>query len=333
MKRVGIIGCGNISRVHIDALTLVKDAAVTAVCDIKPERLTEFRQKGIPVYTDYREMLLSGEVDTVHICTPHYLHSEMAVFALENGVDVLCEKPMAIAYEDALKMKAAADKSGSRLWIVFQNRFNPGARLIKDSYNSGALGKIKGAKCEVTWHRDMNYYSDDWHGQLLKEGGGVIINQAIHTLDMLRWLSGEKVCSVSANISNRALTEIEVEDTAEGIVRFENGAAGSFFFTNTYVTDSPVRLELVFEKGTAVINGATGEISFSDGGRLTADKVENYGDRCFGKDYWGVGHAAQIMAFYDEEDLGYSNLKEALKTQELLCAVYRSAREGREVRI
>lgn len=326
MKKVGIIGCGGIHKVHVSAIEAISSATLTAVCDIKADRCDWAKEKGIAVFTDYKELILSGLVDTVHICTPHYLHCEMAVFALENGVDVLCEKPMAITLSDGEKMVTAANNSGRKLWIVFQNRFNPGAQFVKKALEDGTLGRVLGAKCEVTWHRTMEYYSDDWHGRLSSEGGGVIINQAIHTLDLMRWLIGEDAVSVQASISNRELTEIEVEDTAEGRIKFASGATAGFYFTNAYITHSPVRIELCCENGTALLEGGSAHISLNSGESLCEDESSDYGRQCGAKDYWGNSHIRQIAAFYGEAENICDNLAEALKTQKLMCKIYDCAR-------
>lgn len=333
MKRVGIIGCGNIYGVHAEAIGILDSVELVAVCDSKPERLERPKSAGIATYTDYKEMILNADLDAVHICTPHYLHAEMAIFALENGVDVLCEKPMAIELDDARKMQAAAEQNGHRLWIVFQNRFNPGARLVRDSIKSGKLGKVLGVKGEVPWVRDMQYYSDDWHGRLGTEGGGVIINQAIHTLDLMRWLADAPARTVDAHIANRTLPEIEVEDTAEGLILFDGGIRGNFYFTIAYVTNRPIRLEVCCENGIALLEDAKGTITFKDGETVTVEDSSDYGVQCGGKSYWGNSHLRQIKAFYDNAPADYDNLTEAIRTQELMCAIYASGREGRKIEL
>lgn len=333
MKRVGIIGCGNIYSVHAEALELIEQTKLVAVCDVKAARLEKAKADGIATYTDYKEMLLHAKLDAVHICTPHYLHAEMAIFALEHGVDVLCEKPMAIKLDDARRMQRAAEQSGRRLWIVFQNRFNPGARLARDTLKSGKLGNVLGVKGEVPWVRDMQYYSDDWHGRLATEGGGVIINQAIHTLDLMRWLSPTPARTVEAHTANRTLPEIEVEDTAEGLICFDGGIRGNFYFTTAYVTNRPIRLEVCCENGIILLEDGKGTITFKNGETVTAEESSSYAVQCGGKAYWGNSHLRQIKAFYDDAPNDYDNLTEALRTQELMCAIYASAEANRKIEL
>lgn len=326
MIKVGIIGCGNIFESHAKPLEAIDGVELAAVCDINSERATAAAQKhGAKAYTDYRLMITGGGLDAVHICTAHYLHAEMCVFALEHGLDVICEKPMAIKYDDSLKMKEASERTGSKLCIIFQNRYNPGSVLIKNCLDSGRLGRVLGAKCEVSWHRDQDYYKhDDWRGSYSTEGGGVIINQAIHTLDLMRWLIGSRVSDVSASVSHRGDTLVEVEDTAEGRISFEGGIYGNFYFTTTYSRDARTALELHCEKGIARLDAAKGVVELDDGTVYTDDeRVDPAGT--LGKIYWGSSHFRQISAFYNGEIRLTDDLQQALETQKLVCNIYASA--------
>ena len=338
MKRfqVGIIGCGNIYRMHAHPLSHMPETTLKAVCDILPDRARAAADLyGCAAYTDYKEMIAREELDAVHVCLPHYLHPETVVYALEQGLDVLTEKPMSIDYADALRMRAAASRTGRRLGVIFQNRYNPGSVLIRQALQDGRLGQIRGMRCEVAWRRDQTYYdSADWRGRWDTEGGGVIINQAIHTLDLMRWLSGREVASASAAIAHRGATAVEVEDTAEGLIRFSDGLQGLFYLTINYSTDARTLLELDCEKGVARLEGARGVLLFQDGRTEQADEdgadAARFGG---GKDYWGFSHYRQIEAFYRDEtgaDVA-GTCTEALKTQAMICAIYESAKTGRTV--
>ena len=153
--------------------------------------------------------------DAVHICTPHYLHVEMSVEALSRDIHVLCEKPCAMNREELAKIRMAQLMSTHEYGVCFQNRYNSSVRAIKNTLETGKYGAIKGARAVVQWCRNEDYYSDDWHGTLRKEGGGVVINQGIHTQDLLRYLVGSDVVSVTGHVANDHLKDkIEVEDTA-----------------------------------------------------------------------------------------------------------------------
>lgn len=324
--RVGIAGCGSIFHTHADALAHLPGITLAAVCDILPERAKRAADEyGCAAYTDFRSMIDTAELDAVHICTPHYLHPPMTVYALEHGLDVVCEKPMAIRLKDAKAMAETARNTGRRLCIIFQNRYNPGSVLVRRALEDGTLGAVRGARCEVCWHRDEAYYkSGDWRGRWDTEGGGVVINQAVHTLDLMRWLVGDEVTGISARLSRRPGSAIEVEDTAEGALAFRNGATGLFYLTNNYCCDARTLVELVCENGVARIDGAVGAVTLNDGRVLTGAGEDPAAASPGGKDAWGRSHCRQIAGFYEDESgkSAAAGCAEALKTQELICGIY-----------
>ncbi|MDA3845932.1 MAG: Gfo/Idh/MocA family oxidoreductase, partial [Vallitaleaceae bacterium] len=170
--RVGIIGCGNIFPMHAYPVMEREDTELVAICDNKPDIMTEQSNKlGASGYTDYIEMFENANLDVVHLCTPHYLHPIMAIEALKRGIKVLTEKPMSIQAADAKAMVDASIDNKTRLGVIFQNRYNPGAKLIKSCLENGSLGKIISARAMVTWNRSDDYYAlSDWKGTWEKEG-------------------------------------------------------------------------------------------------------------------------------------------------------------------
>ena len=277
--------------------------------------------------------------DVVHICTPHYLHAPLACLAMEQGCHVLTEKPMAIALADARRMLDTAAATGRTLGVIFQNRYNAGSQLIRRCLDNGDLGEVRAARVLLTWDRSPEYYSQsDWKGTWDKEGGGVIIDQAIHTLDLMRWFIGRPVTGVQASLANRTHPDIPVEDTAEGRVEFEGGAYGAFYVMNHYCTDEPVRLELACTRGKAVMEGPKALVELNNGLTCLADndptQMFEYGDV---KQYWGTSHVKQIGNFY-QSLLGlapmYVTAENAFLTQEMICALYEHGRRHfvREVR-
>lgn len=332
--RAGIIGCGSIFPMHSVSITKQENAKLVAVCDIKEERAKRRAEEyNCAYYLDYQEMIAKENLDVVHICTPHYLHAPMTVFAANNGVNVLTEKPMSITLEDAYAMIDAAEKNGVVLGVIFQNRYNPGSQLVKIMLESGELGKIISSKLWVTWKRTDEYYSkSDWKGTWDKEGGGVIIDQAIHTLDLTRWLINSEVEFVDASIHNRTHVKIDVEDAAEGVIRYKNGVLTCFYATNFYGYDAPIEIELYCEKGIAKISADTGIVTLNDGREFKAGPNPNewidYGNV---KYYWGVSHVKQITNYYQALAKGIEpdiTGKEAVKTQELICAIYESGKRN-----
>ena len=334
--RAAVIGCGKISVMHCISILNQKNVELTAVCDIKEDRAREAAERyGTRYYTDYKEMIEKEKLDAVHVCTPHYLHPEMVIYALEKGLHVLTEKPMSIKEDDAVAMCDAAVKAGRHVMVSFQNRFNPGSILIKNTLESGDLGHIQTARAMVTWDRSDEYYSkSDWKGTWDKEGGGVIIDQAIHTLDLMNWFISSPLKEVDASLHNRCHDIIKVEDSAEGLVKYENGVNACFFGINYYGYDAPVELELVCEKGNVKLVGERAHIVFKDGKELIADRDPNE-LFCFGnvKQYWGVGHMKEIHWFYThlEDSTMKNNAEEVFGTHRLIFAIYKSGKEHKPV--
>lgn len=336
--RAAVIGCGAISETHIASILNTKDAVVEAVCDIK-EDIAKYTAKkyNCKYYTDYKKLIDELHPDVVHICLPHYLHAPVSIYALEHGCNVLCEKPMAISAKDAEMMLKTATKTGKVLEIIFQNRYNNASRFIKETIVSGRLGKVMGAKACVCWQRSDEYYSNsDWRGKILTEGGGVCVNQAIHTLDLMLWFVAKKPIRVNANINTFA-HDIEVEDEADGIIIFDDNTRANFWFTNNYCKNAPVEIEVVCENGIAVMNGDSAEIFLSDGETLTSTKKDDeYIIYENNKSYWGVSHVRQVREFYayiSEQKPMLVNSFDAFETHKVMCAILKSGRDNHEITI
>ncbi|MGE5558021.1 MAG: Gfo/Idh/MocA family protein [Bacillota bacterium] len=327
-----IIGCGAVHDVHANAIAGHPEAVLTAVADIDIRKARETAELyNCKPYPDYLEMLEQEEIDVVHICTPHYLHAPMAIASLQRGKHVLVEKPMAIEVADAEEMIQKARAAGKKLGVCFQNRYNATSRKILEILSAGGTGRILGAKACVFWHRDEKYYaSGAWRGTWSQEGGGVLINQSIHTLDLLLHFLGE-VRRVQGHVDTRTLRNIiEVEDTAEATLDFKNGAVGLFYATTSYVTDSPVELEIICEHAVLKLAGDL-TVTYQNG---EVEHILEIDVRTGEKAYWGMGHAALIRDFYASLING-SPVKvdgpEGLKTLQTVQAVYQSSRTGKPV--
>jgi len=322
---------------HIYPVNALESCELIAVCDNKEDRAKAWaKEVGCKHYVDYKEMIDKENLDVVHICTPHYLHPPMTIYAIEKGCHVLTEKPMATNFEDSVAMVDAAEKHGKILGVIFQNRYNPGSVLAKKMMDSGEMGKVQGAKLNVTWMRTDEYYSkSDWKGTWDKEGGGVMIDQAIHTFDLLRWLMEAKMEYVNCHYTNRTHTSIEVEDVADGVIKFDNGVLASFYTINYYSEDSAVELELHCENGHINIKADVCAVSMKDGRKFIADKQPGetfpYGSV---KSYWGVSHIKQIDAFYQSLIKGerpFIDGRDALETMRLIFGLYDSGRDGKRI--
>ncbi|MCD7827548.1 MAG: Gfo/Idh/MocA family oxidoreductase [Clostridiales bacterium] len=321
--RTALVGCGNISSRHLDAIKSSEKCSLAAVCDIVPERADSAAERyGAEAFYDFDRMLKWGQFDVVHICTPHYLHAPMAIKAMREGKHVLTEKPLAITYEDALEMCRCAEENNVRLGVCFQNRYNEQSVFIKNLIDGGELGTVTSLKGFVTWDRDEKYYNaDNWHGTLEKEGGGVVINQAIHTIDLLAWFSGGNPESVTGSISQKRLKgKVETEDTADALIKFDNGVQALFYGTLCNKGNSPVFVEVKCEKGKIVMYD---EISvYRDG---TEKKTVTF-QTAHGKyDYWGNSHSLLIEDFYSSvlNNTEFSlNGREGLKSLKIVSGIY-----------
>ena len=367
---VGIIGCGAIFGMHAFPLHLLPNAQVKAVCDIKPEaRQTAAALLGCEAYEDYRQLLGRDDIDVVHILTPHYLHASMAIDAMNAGKHVLTEKPMAINMEDARAMLEAAQRNGVTLGVISQNRYNSASVAVKAALADGSLGKIVGQRIILSWTKPGEYYKrSDWHGTWDKEGGSLMIDQAIHVMDLARWFVDEPIESIEATIANRNHPEIETEDTAEGLITYSNGLKSVFFATNNFSYNAPVVVETHCEHGTALLEFNKAVITYKNGRELTVvdDPTVTLNESDFQaffnestgqaamrtlnewgvllipvtwkapRGYWGVSHKQQIDNFYASLASGVQpdiTGEEAIKSLEMILAIYRSSREQRTVHL
>ena len=330
--RVAVIGCGRISVMHFGAIAAMEDAEIVACCDIRKDRAEVAAEKyACKAYADYAEMLDCEQLDVVHICLPHYLHSKVAICAFEHGVSVLSEKPMDVSYEAAKQAVAVAKEKGVLYGVIFQCRYNNASILVKDRVVNGRLGKILSARSVLTWNRSEDYYFDsDWKGTWDKEGGGVVIDQAIHSIDLVNWIVDSKVKRVSCTLAKRSEKRVEVEDSAEGLIEYENGVRYGFYCMNNYADDEPIEIRLVCENGKVTFGYDDAYIVYNDGTTEEAHQGEVM-EYEGGKDYWGFQHIRQIRQFYNaclgKEPLEISG-EEALKTHGLICEIYRIGREG-----
>ena len=331
--RVGVIGCGRISVMHFVSIASIEEVELVACCDkVKEKADAAAKEYGIKAYTSYEEMLECENLDAVHLCLPHYLHCKVAMYAFEKGVHVLTEKPMDIDYESAQRAVDRAKELGIFFGVIFQCRYNNSARLVKDAVTSGRLGRIISARSTLTWTRPDDYYAEsDWKGTWDKEGGGVVIDQAIHSIDLVRWIVDSEVESISCSMANRGHEMVDVEDSAEGLVTFKNGVKYGFYCMNNYGCDEPIEIRLLCERGKVVFGYDDAVITYFDGTVESAHKDDGRLSYKGGKDYWGVHHVKQIRQFYDAL-LGRAELdisgEEALKTHELIMNIYKIGKKA-----
>lgn len=252
--RFGLVGSGAIAPTHAQVLTRVGAAELKAVysrSDAKGRELAD--QFGCSFFGDFNEMLQKGGIDAVAICTPSGMHADFAVQAAQAGKHVLVEKPLEISLERADAIIRACEQAKVQLGVIFQRRFSPGVVRLKEMLLQGKLGNIGYAGCYAKLYRSQEYYdSGAWRGTWQLDGGGVLMNQGIHYVDLLQYLAGP-VTEVSARCATTGHARIEVEDTAAAAVSFANGAIGIIEATTNAYPGLASRIELYGSEGTAII--------------------------------------------------------------------------------
>lgn len=252
MKEIALVGCGRISKRHIDAIQNTDGVEITLVCDINEQRAKETGELlGVPYLTDYKK--ISG-VDVVSVLTPSGLHPRHAAEIAES-TDVpyiVVEKPLSITVRESWELFSRVDKAGKKLLPVYQNRYNPLVAFTKELVENGKLGKIHQFICNVLWNRNDDYFNIDWHGTRELDGG-VLYTQASHYVDMIHYLFGELVESKGMGGSLRGL---DVYDSVSAVCRFKSGAVGTINATvDVYRKNYLTEFTIIGEKGTVRLSG------------------------------------------------------------------------------
>ncbi len=262
--RIGIIGVGNMGMPVANLIAFEKECPeleVTAICDINPERRQwaekTFEGKNVHVYADAEEMMVSGLIDAVYIAVPHYDHPTLAKLAFKHKLHVMSEKPAGVYTKAVREMNEEAGKAGVKFGIMFQCRTIPVFRKVKEMLDSGEYGQIRGVTWLVTsWYRSQGYYdSGSWRATWAGEGGGVLLNQCPHNLDLIQWLCGMPE-EITAKCSVAQWHDVEIEDDVSAIFRYKNGALGTFI-TSTGICPGSNRLEIATDKGTFIIEDSS----------------------------------------------------------------------------
>ncbi len=333
MLKAAIVGCGAISKLHAEALKLIENTKITAFCDSIFERAQKKAEEyGGKPYSSLEQMLENENIDVLHICTPHYLHVPMAKKALSKNINVLMEKPPAISYDQYEELYRATNEQ-VRLGICFQNRYNDSVVTTKKYLESGKFGKVLGARAIVTWARNESYYKlSGWRGEIDKEGGGVLINQSIHTLDLITYLLGtpKTVTAQTANFHLKGI--INEEDTVTAFIEYSDKTA-MFFATTANCKDAPIILEIVCENATLRIEGNTLRVT-------TPDKKSDFFDftpkSVNGKSCWGGSHSKLIADFYNCLKSGENfpvTLESTRPSFDTMMTIYDSAKCGKQLNI
>ncbi|MCC7352733.1 MAG: Gfo/Idh/MocA family oxidoreductase [Anaerolineae bacterium] len=336
-----IIGAGNIAKVHAQAIRAIPGAQVRVVCSRREEMGRALSDLyGAAWLPDYREAVARDDVDVVCICTPSATHADIAEAAAQAGKHLVIEKPIDVTLERADRIIRAVQRPGLKMTCVFPSRFTAGVRKAKEAVEQGRLGRLALADAYVKWYRPQSYYDGSWRGTWAGDGGGALINQSIHSIDLLQWLAGpvESVFGHTATLAHR----METEDTASVVLVFRNGALGVIQGATSCWPGDRARIELHGEKGTIFLEEGrvakwklAGAAPDEEARMLALEETGGSGSA----DPMGIGyelHRRQIADLVDairEDRPPAIGGAEARKALEIILAIYRSAQTGAVVKL
>ncbi len=340
---VAVVGAGNIAAAHIDAVSRLPNARLTGVASRTFEKAKALAERqGTKAYDSVEKAVGDPEVDVVAVCTPSGAHLDVALMAVGAGKHVVVEKPLEVTSERARRLVDAADTAGVALATIFMSRFGDANAFVKRAVDDGRLGRLVQGDAYVKWYRDQAYYdSGAWRGTWRLDGGGALMNQAIHQVDLLLWIMGP-VSEVFAYADTLAHERLEVEDTLVAVLRFENGALGHIAAATSLWPGRPKGLHVHGTEGAAIVeDDVLVDWRTRVGGEdERADVLARYGGQA-------TGGAADPMAIsFENHRRQYADLlaalddgrppavdgREGVRSVELIEAVYRSVREGSPVR-
>ncbi len=333
-----LIGCGRVAPSHIKAAKL-NNLEISAICDLDYEKAVNFSVDneiaGIKIYTDYKEMLTVEKPDFTAIATDSGAHAEISLFCAENKVNFLVEKPMAMSIEDADRVIEAVEKNGVTAGVCHQNRFNIAVQELRGAIDSGRFGKLSNGSINIRWSRKENYYKNDaWRGKYATDGG-TLMNQCIHGIDLLRWMMGEEIVSVSGFTRNLLHPYIEAEDIGVAVVSFKNGAVATIEGTVNAMEDFEQTLTVVGERGTVRLGGLNASTvdvwRFADEENFDSEKTKIFESA---PNVYGNGHISLYLDFINalkENRKPYVDLYAGKSAVEVVLAIYKSQKTGERV--
>ena len=340
--RYALIGCGRISPNHI-AAARSNGLEIVGVCDVDPqmyqERVVQFELETVHQYSDYKEMLDKEKPELVAIATESGAHASIALECISRGCNVIIEKPIALSLEDADAIVKAGREKGVVVSVSHQNRFNKSIQKIREAVDKGRFGKMFYGTAHIRWHRDWEYYSRaKWRGTW-EHDGGALMNQCIHNIDLLRWMMGDEVETVMGMTDRLNHDYIEAEDLGIAIIKFKNGSYGIIEgTTDVYPKNLEETLYLFGQKGTVKAGGISvnriEEWNFSDmlddPDEVKAKFHENP------PNVYGYGHAplyADVIEAIQNHREPYITAEDGRRALELVLAIYKSAKEGKAVKL
>ncbi|MRX72165.1 gfo/Idh/MocA family oxidoreductase [Bacillus lacus] len=334
MINFAIVGAGFIAKKHIDAIEKTEGAQLVAVCDTNPERLAEYEGK-VNTFTDLEEMLKNqGDLHVVNICTPSGLHERLVSTVASYKKHIIVEKPMALTVEDSEAIITEAKEHGIKLAVLHPNRFRPAIKKLREVYDAGKFGKLSHANATVRWNRGQEYYDQaPWRGTK-KFDGGVLMNQAIHNLDLLLWFMGP-VESVQAMAATR-FRKIETEDLAAGVIQFQSGALGIIEAATTiYPKNLEESLSIFGETGSVKISGRNANfIETWDFQDVSEEEAQSLAEEIKADPFGKPGHQCiveDMVAAINENREPVVGGEDGLAPVKLIAALLESAETGKKV--
>ncbi|MFQ7348685.1 MAG: Gfo/Idh/MocA family protein [Anaerococcus vaginalis] len=341
--KYALIGCGRIAVNHIKAV-VENNIDMVAACDIKLEKIDQLVEKtkynkDFKKYSDYKKMIDENlDLDFVSIATESGIHAEIALYCIENGINVIIEKPMAMSMEDANKIINLSKEKNVKVSVCHQNRFNIAVHKTRQAMDEGRFGRLSHGSIHVRWNRNKNYYDQaPWRGKW-ESDGGCLMNQCIHGIDLLRWMLGEEVEEVYGVTKQQFHDYLECEDIGMAVLKFKNGAVATVEGTvNVYPQNLEETLYLFGEDGTVKIGGkSTNNIDVWNFKDEDADDQNNIGLKEETENVYGNGHTSlfkdMIKAIQDDRD-PYITAVDGKNALEIVLAIYKSSFSGKSVKL
>ncbi len=342
--KYALIGCGRIATNHVTA-AVNNNLEIVAVCDVVPEKMEAILEKhnlagdkSIKRYTDYKKMIEENDLELVSIATESGKHAAIALDAIDAGINVIIEKPMAMNMADAEEIIKRAAEKHVKVSACHQNRFNVAIQEVRKAVEGNRFGKLSHASINVRWNRNKGYYDQaPWRGTW-EEDGGCLMNQCIHGIDLLRWMMGDEVVEVYGATRQQFHNYLEAEDVGVAVVKFKNGAIGTIEgTTNVYPQNLEETLYLFGENGTVKLGGkSTNNIDVWEFSKETKEDMKNKGLQEATSNVYGNGHTSlfsdMMEAIRDDRD-PYVDAEAGMRALEMVLAIYKSQRTGEVVHL
>lgn len=339
MKYV-LIGCGRIATNHMKA-AINNNLEISAVCDIIYDKMDELlakhgleNEKSIRKYDDYKKMIEDVTPELVSIATESGNHAEIALYCIDNGINVIIEKPMAMSMSDADEIIRRSEEKGVKVSACHQNRFNIAIQELRKAIEAGRFGKLSHGSIHVRWNRNKNYYKQaPWRGTWAQDGGA-LMNQCIHGIDLLRWMMGDEIDEIYGATRQQFHDYLEAEDVGMAVIKFKNGAIGTIEgTTNVYPENLEETLYIFGEKGTVKIGGtSTNNIDVWNFADESEDDSKNKGLKEQTSNVYGNGHTslfADVIDAIENDRKPYVDAVAGRNALEVVLAIYKSQKEGK----